>query len=81
MANYQYWVETDRTLLARVNEMIKDIRRSPFAGIGKPEPLKGGLGGLHGSTGWLTGWPVGTSGWRLLDIGIVIENSRNSPQS
>lgn len=44
-ADYQHWVETDRAVLARVNELIKDVRRSPFVGIGKPEPLKGGLAG------------------------------------
>ena len=43
--DYLHWVESDRAVLGRVNELIKDIRRSPFVGIGKPEPLKGGLAG------------------------------------
>jgi toxin YoeB len=43
--DYLHWVEADRAVLGRVNELIKDIRRSPFVAIGKPEPLKGGLAG------------------------------------
>lgn len=43
--DYLHWVDADRAVLGRVNELIKDIRRSPFVGIGKPEPLKGGLAG------------------------------------
>ena len=43
--DYLHWVESDRVVLARVNELIRDIRRSPFAGIGKPEPLKAVLAG------------------------------------
>jgi toxin YoeB len=38
-------LEADRAVLARENKLIKDVQRSPFAGIGKPEPLKGGLAG------------------------------------
>ncbi len=43
--DYLYWQENDLKLLARVNELIKEIRRAPFEGIGKPEPLKGKLSG------------------------------------
>jgi toxin YoeB len=43
--DYLYWQDNDRDLLRRLNELIKDIRRSPFTGIGKPEPLKGDLAG------------------------------------
>lgn len=43
--DYLYWQDNDRDLLRRLNELIKDIRRSPFIGIGKPEPLKGDLAG------------------------------------
>jgi toxin YoeB len=42
---YLYWQDTDPGVLARINELIKDARRSPFAGIGKPEPLAGNLKG------------------------------------
>ncbi|HRH98929.1 MAG TPA: Txe/YoeB family addiction module toxin [Prosthecobacter sp.] len=39
-SEYQHWQETDRRMLRRVNELLKDIKRSPFNGIGKPEPLR-----------------------------------------
>jgi toxin YoeB len=38
--DYLYWLTTDRKKLQRINDLIKDIMRSPFQGIGKPEPLK-----------------------------------------
>jgi toxin YoeB len=44
-ANYQHWISTDRKMLARINELIRDASRSPFSGIGKPEPLRGELQG------------------------------------
>ena len=37
---YQEWVATDRKTALRIGDLIKDILRSPFDGIGKPEPLK-----------------------------------------
>jgi toxin YoeB len=43
--DYQYWIKTDKKILKRGNTLIQDIRRSPFSGIGKPEPLKHGLSG------------------------------------
>jgi len=43
--DYLYWQRTDRKILDRINQLIKDIQRSPFQGIGKPEPLKHGLAG------------------------------------
>jgi len=39
--DYLYWQETDKKILQKINELIKDCLRSPFKGIGKPEPLKG----------------------------------------
>jgi toxin YoeB len=44
--DYLYWQETDKSVLKRINLLIKDIRRSPFDGIGKPEPLKHALSGF-----------------------------------
>ena len=38
--DYQYWLKTDKKILARINDLIKDISRTPYTGIGKPEPLK-----------------------------------------
>lgn len=43
--NYLYWQSTDKKVLKRINTIIKDIQRSPYKGIGKPEPLKHGLSG------------------------------------
>jgi toxin YoeB len=43
--DYQWFVEHDRKLLKRINQLIQDILRTPFEGIGKPEPLKGDLSG------------------------------------
>ncbi|MBZ0332040.1 Txe/YoeB family addiction module toxin [Halomonas sp. ANAO-440] len=42
---YLYWQKTDKKVLRRINQLIKEIRRTPFEGIGKPEPLKHGLAG------------------------------------
>lgn len=43
--DYLYWQAQDKKTLKRINALIKDTERSPFAGIGKPEPLKGDLSG------------------------------------
>jgi toxin YoeB len=43
--DYLYWQKTDRKVLERVNTLIRDIQREPFAGIGKPEPLKHAFAG------------------------------------
>ncbi|HTT84024.1 MAG TPA: Txe/YoeB family addiction module toxin [Rhizomicrobium sp.] len=43
--DYVHWQENDRDIARRVSELIKDMRRSPFRGIGKPEPLRGDLAG------------------------------------
>ncbi len=44
--DYQHWIANDEKLLKRVNELIKDIQRSPYKGIGKPEPLRQNLSGF-----------------------------------
>ena len=44
-ADYLWFQENDRRLLKRVNELIRETKRVPFAGIGKPEPLKANLRG------------------------------------
>jgi toxin YoeB len=38
--DYLYWQKTDKQKLKRINELLKDILRNPFEGIGKPEPLR-----------------------------------------
>ncbi|MDP2040349.1 MAG: Txe/YoeB family addiction module toxin [Algoriphagus sp.] len=44
-AEYLYWQEQDADVLEKINELIKEIKRTPFKGKGKPEPLKGNLAG------------------------------------
>jgi len=44
--DYLYWQSTDKTVLKRINRLIAEIQRDPFAGIGKPEPLKHQLSGF-----------------------------------
>lgn len=43
--DYQYWQKSDKRILKRVHELMKDIQRNPFEGIGKPEPLRHHLSG------------------------------------
>jgi len=43
--DYLYWQKTDKQTLKRINQLISDIQRSPFEGVGKPEPLKHALSG------------------------------------
>ena len=38
--DYLYWQKTDKQMLKRIHELIKDIQRQPFEGVGKHEPLK-----------------------------------------
>jgi len=40
LGNYLYWQQTDKKILHRINKLIHDIKRTPFEGIGKPEPLR-----------------------------------------
>ena len=44
--DYLYWQAQDKKTLKRINALMKDIERSGFEGIGKPEPLKGNLSGF-----------------------------------
>ncbi|WP_437889459.1 Txe/YoeB family addiction module toxin [Phytobacter sp. V91] len=44
--DYLFWQETDKRMVRKINELIKDIRRTPFEGKGKPEPLKYNLSGF-----------------------------------
>ena len=39
------WVESDRRVALRVLDLVEAVMRDPFAGIGKPEPLKFVLAG------------------------------------
>lgn len=44
--DYLYWCRRDREVHQRLNELIENTRRTPFKGMGKPEPLKGDLAGF-----------------------------------
>jgi toxin YoeB len=44
--DYLYWQANDRDSIKRINTLLKEIQRSPFEGIGKPEPLKHNLSGF-----------------------------------
>ena len=42
---YLYWQDTDKAVLRKINQLLKEIKRTPFEGTGKPEPLKHSLQG------------------------------------
>ena len=44
--DYLYWQKQDRRMVERINLVIRETQREPFAGIGKPEPLKHALAGF-----------------------------------
>jgi toxin YoeB len=64
--DYTCWQDTDHDVLRRINALVRDARRSPFKGIGKPEPLRGDL------AGW---WSRRTTG----DHRLVYRVSGNGP--
>jgi len=43
--DYLYWQHTDKKILKRINELIRDIQKNKHEGIGKPEPLRHNLSG------------------------------------
>ncbi len=45
-ADYLYWQGQDKKIIKRINKLITDTKRSPFEGIGKPEPLRENLSGF-----------------------------------
>lgn len=44
--DYLYWQKQDKKTLKRINQLLKDIDRNGYEGIGKPEPLSGNLSGF-----------------------------------
>jgi len=45
--DYLYWQQNDKKILKRINNLIKDISRDPFKGLGEPEPLKYNWSGYY----------------------------------
>ena len=43
--DYLYWQKLDKRMVERINKLIREIQREPFAGVGKPEMLKHALSG------------------------------------
>lgn len=71
--DYLYWQDTDRSMVRRINQLIKEVRRNPYEGIGKPEPLK------HQLAGW---WSRRIDGehrflYRVTEQAVEISNLRN----
>ena len=71
--DYLCWQTQDKKTIRRINMLIKDMQRSPFDGIGKPEPLKGDL------SGW---WSRRIDDdnrivYRVKDNALVIANCKN----
>ena len=44
--DYLYWQKQDRKVLERINKLVQEVRREPFSGVGKPEPLRHALAGF-----------------------------------
>ena len=44
--DYLYWQSQDKKTLKRINQILKDIDRNGYFGIGKPEPLSSNLSGF-----------------------------------
>ena len=44
--DYLYWQKNDRKMLERINQLIQEVKREPFSGMGKPEQLKHALSGF-----------------------------------
>ncbi|MBR4334332.1 MAG: Txe/YoeB family addiction module toxin [Clostridia bacterium] len=71
--DYIWWQSQDKKTLKRINALIKDMQRTPYEGIGKPEPLKENL------TGWWSRRIDETNRivYRVKDNALVIAACRN----
>ncbi len=43
--DFEYWLEHDREIVIKIKDLLNDIKRNPFLGLGKPEPLRYDLKG------------------------------------
>ena len=71
--DYIWWQSQDKKTLKRINALIKDMQRTPYEGLGKPEPLKGNL------TGWWSRRIDETNRivYRVKDDALVIAACKN----
>lgn len=71
--DYIWWQSQDKKTLKRINALIKDMQRTPYEGLGKPEPLKENL------TGWWSRRIDETNRivYRVKDNALVIAACRN----
>jgi toxin YoeB len=44
--DFQYWIATDGTIAGKIKDLLNEIRKTPFQGTGKPEPLRHDLKGF-----------------------------------
>ena len=44
--DYLYWQKQDRKVLVRINKLVQEVKREPYSGVGKPEPLRHALAGF-----------------------------------
>jgi len=44
--DFQYWIETDNSIVEKIKDLLNEIKRTPFQGTGKPEPLRHDLKGF-----------------------------------
>ena len=44
--DFQYWIETDHSIVEKIKDLLNEIKKTPFQGTGKPEPLKHDLKGF-----------------------------------
>jgi Txe/YoeB family toxin of toxin-antitoxin system len=63
---YLQWQQDDQKILTAINELIRDIKRDPFKGLGNQSPLNlrfktGGRAGSRASTVWFIAFPVKTN--------------------
>ena len=70
--DYLWWQTQDKKTIKRINLLIRDMQRSPYDGIGKPEPLKENLSGW-----WSRIDEENRIVYRVQDDAIVIASCRN----
>ena len=44
--DFQYWIDTDNSIVEKIKDLLNEIKRTPFQGTGKPEPLRHDLKGF-----------------------------------